>query len=128
MTNTKLFIDSSIWLEYFLHTDELVGELLDSNEGRLLTSIVCFHEVSRKLIRLTSNESYIKEVLRFMRENSITVSLNEDIAVKSAEMSVKHRLASMDSIIYQSALVSNALLMTADNDFRGLPNAQVVKL
>jgi predicted nucleic acid-binding protein len=128
MTNTKLFIDSSIWLEYFLHTDELVGKLLDSNEGRLLTSVVCFHEVSRKLIRLTSNEAYIKEVIRFMRENSTIVSIDEDIAVKSAEASVKHRLASLDSVIYQSALSSNALLMTADNDFRGLPNAQVVKV
>ena len=63
-----------------------------------------------------------------MHENSSIVPLDEDIAIKSAELSVKHRLGSMDSIIYQSALTSGALLMTADNDFRGLPNAQVVKL
>ncbi len=128
MTNTKLFIDSSIWLDYFLHTDELIGKMMDSHEGRLLTSIICYHEVSRRLIRLNSNEFYIKEVIRFMRENSVIIPVDEDIAVKSSEVSVKHRLASMDSIIYQSALASNALLITADNDFRGLPNTQVVKL
>lgn len=128
MTNTKLFIDSSIWLDYFLHTDEMVGKMMDSNEGRLLTSVVCFHEVPRKLIRLKMNEAYIKEVIRFMRENSTIVPVSEDVAVKSAEASVQHRLASMDSIIYQSALANGALLLTSDNDFRNLPNAQVVNL
>ena len=128
MTNTKLFIDSSIWLEYFLHTAELVGKMMESPDGRLLTSIICFHEVRRKLLKMNANEAYIKEVIRFMRENSTIVPVDEDIAVKSAELSVKHRLATADSIIYQSALASNALLMTADNDFRGLSNAQVVTL
>ncbi len=128
MTNTNLFIDSSIWLDYFLHTDELVGKMMDSHEGKLLTSIVCFHEVPRRLIRLKTNEAYVKEVIRFMHENSTIVPIDEDIALKSAEISVQHHLASMDSIIYQSALSAGALLISSDNDFRNLPNAQVVNL
>lgn len=128
MTNTNLFLDSSIWLDYFLRHEMTAGQLIDHPEGKLFTSIVCFHEVVRRLIRLKKNEAYINEVTRFMRENSTVVSVNEEIAVKSAHASVNYRLASMDSIVYQSALSVEALLISGDNDFRGLPKSQVLKL
>lgn len=48
------------------------------------------------------------------------------IAEKAAEVSVDNGLAAIDSIIYTTALVSNAELLTTDNDFRGLKDVKII--
>ncbi len=126
MTDYKLFLDSSIWVGYFMRTADLLGQLVDSQEGKVFTSALSFYEVPRKLHMLKRNESFIKDAVRFMHENSIVISVNEEIASQSVEWALTHKLAIVDSIIYQSALSSEAILVSGDNDFRGLPKAQVV--
>lgn len=124
----RLFFDSNIWLGYFLQHEEKLGRLVDSPEGKIFTSVLCFHEVAKVLMHGNKNTAFVKEVIRFMRENSVMVELNEEIAVNAVEWRLKNNLHAIDSILYQSALVSSALFITADNDFHGLPNAQVVKV
>ena len=126
MTDYKLFVDSSIWVGYFMRTNELLGKLIDSHEGKVFTSALSFYEVPRKLHMLKRNEAFVKEAIRFMRENSMIIAVTDEIALHSVEWALKNKLAIADSIIYQSSLSSEAVLVTSDNDFRGLPKAQVV--
>lgn len=126
MTDFKLFLDSSIWVGYFMRTADLLGQLVDSHEGKVFTSALSFYEVPRKLHMLNRNESFIKDAIRFMHENSVVISVNEEIASQSVEWALSNKLAIADSIIYQSSLSTGAILVSGDNDFRGLPKAQVV--
>jgi predicted nucleic acid-binding protein len=126
MTDYKLFLDSSVWVGYFMRTADVLGQLVDSHEGKVFTSALSFYEVPRKLHMLKRNESFIHDAVRFMRENSVIVSVDDGIASQSVEWALSHKLAIADSIIYQSALSTGAMLVSGDNDFRGLPKAQVV--
>ncbi|MEK6970584.1 MAG: PIN domain-containing protein [archaeon] len=128
MTDYKLFLDSSIWVGYFMRVGELVGQMVDSHEGKFFTSALSFYEVPRKLHMLKRNEAFITEAIRFMRENSIIITVDDKIANQSVEWAIKNKLAIADSIIYQSTLSSEAILLTGDADFNGLPKAQVVTL
>lgn len=120
VTDNRLFFDSNIWLDYFLRNEGRIGQLVDSPEGKVFTSILSFHEVAKILGRRLQNPSFVRDAMRFMRENSTVVMVNEDIAVDSVEWCVKNKLSTVDSIIYQSAMVSDAALITADSDFEGL--------
>ncbi|MBI4043601.1 MAG: PIN domain-containing protein [Candidatus Diapherotrites archaeon] len=126
MTDYKLFLDSSIWVGYFMRAAELLGQMVDSHEGKVFTSALSFYEVPRKLHMLSRNEAFIKEAIRFMRENSTIIKVDEEIAGQSVEWAIKNKLAIADSIIYQSARSSESILITADNDFRGLSKVQVI--
>jgi PIN domain nuclease of toxin-antitoxin system len=128
MIDYKLLLDSSAWLGYFLQVDKLMGEMVESHEGKLFSSAISFYEVPRKLHVLKRSEGFINEVVRFMRQNSTVISVDSQLATYSVKWAVKKKLALADSIIYQSAVSHGLLLITADNDFKGLPNAQVVNV
>lgn len=127
MSEYKLFFDSNIWLRYFLPSDDKIGALVDSSRGRILTSVLSFHEVVKRLRKLKYNESAVSEAIRFMHESSMIVGVNETIVIDSTEWCLKHNLHTVDSILYQSARASDATFLTFDNDFRGLPYAEVLK-
>ena len=63
--------------------------------------------------------------INFVKGRIIVLVVNNIIAEKAASLSVEHNLPAIDSIIYATALVHNAKLLTLDNDFRGLPKAVV---
>ncbi len=48
------------------------------------------------------------------------------IAERAVELAIKYDLATIDSIIYASAIMNNSEFITLDNDFRNLPRALVL--
>lgn len=46
--------------------------------------------------------------------------LSEEIALKAALISIKHKLAMADSIIYATGLLEGAVIWTQDLDFKDL--------
>jgi predicted nucleic acid-binding protein len=50
------------------------------------------------------------------------VSLSNELALLAAEFSVEHKLSMADAIIYASAHVHDAEVLTTDADFKDLPN------
>ncbi len=128
MTDNRLLFDSNIWIGYFLQSNEKIALLVESTESKSLTSILSFHEVAKILERKERSVAFIREAMRFMRENSTVVGVSEDIAVGAVNWCVKNKLSTVDSIIYQSAIASNAELVTADSDFDGLSKVYRVKL
>lgn len=127
MNEYCLFLDSIVWLRYFLPEDDRIGVIVDSPRGKILTSILSFHEVAKRLRKLGYNEAFVLEAIRFMRENSILIGVNEDIVLNSIEWCLKHNLHTVDSMLYQSARASDAVFITFDNDFRGVPHAEVLQ-
>lgn len=55
------------------------------------------------------------------------VPLDESLAIEAAEISLAHRLAMADAIVYATARRHRATLVTGDADFAGLPDVVVVR-
>lgn len=68
----------------------------------------------------------IKQVLDFIKSRSVVVDITPIVSENAALFSIEHKLAAIDSLIYASAQENNAMLITADNDFRGLPGTVVL--
>ena len=123
MTDFEL-LDSSVWLDYF--HNQGYKEIIESDKI-ILTSSLSLFEIKKKLIGDKEKIEKIKKSLDFIKIRSIIKDLNSDIAEKAAEISSEKKLPSADSIIYTTALLNNAILITFDNDFRNLNNARVLE-
>ena|SRR3989344_1132522 len=123
--DSKLLIDSSVWVLYFFGENKRVKEIIEQ-ENFLLTSIFSLFEIRRKLLKEKYNEEKISKIISFIKTRSIMSELTEEICISAATNSVELVLPAIDSLIYTSARKSNALLITADNDFRGIKDVEIV--
>ena len=117
-------IDSSAWIEYLRegsHASALEKYLLHP-QSLIVPTLVVF-EVYRFLVKKVGMKEAIFAITQLQK--GTLLELNEEIALYAAELSLKHQLATADSIVYASALLSEAQLITLDNDFRGLPSCKV---
>jgi len=127
MTDSKVFIDSSVWLAYFLASSEKSRDYIDSPENTLYTSVITLHEVANKLHSLRYSPQQTGKVLKFIRENSILVQVDEPIALLSVQHTTNKRLHTVDALIYESARQNGCTLITADYDFKGLENTLIIQ-
>ena len=112
-------IDSSAWLEYLTQDQdaERFAPYIESASPTLLPTIVLY-EVVKVLMRergKTEADRFISEALR-----RVVVPLDEDLALAAARISIEHKLAMADAIIYTTAQAHQAQLVTGDAAFRGL--------
>jgi toxin FitB len=113
-------VDSSGWLEYLTEDSKAAafGHYLEGDAAVLLPSIVLcevYKHLSKQRGRAIA-ERFVAQV--FQRK---VIPLDETIAVTAGNMSVEHRLPMPDAIVYATARVCQAHLVTADTHFRGLP-------
>src|SRR3990167_8614179 len=114
MTDSKL-IDSSVWLAYFFAGEHT--EIIECDDILLLSAI--------SLFEIKIPEDLINKNMNFLKQRSNIIDVNTKIAEKAIEIYIEYKLATIDSIIYASAISNNAILITRDNDFRGLPNVKL---
>ncbi len=126
MTETRFLVDSSVWLAYFLGQNEKASTLIDADDNLLYTSVICLHEVSRKLSRLGNTTSQIRKALSFISENSLVIPVDDAIAEKSVSHCLKSGLHTIDALIYETAQQNDCILATADNDFKKLDNVELL--
>lgn len=115
-------LDSSAWLAYYLAASEHVKTIIDS-EGHLITSALCLFEIKKRLLTMKKEHA---RFLTFIRERSIIIPIDKEIAEKAADIAVEKKLAAMDALIYATAIVKNAELVTGDNDFRGFDGVKII--
>ncbi len=122
MTDIKL-LDSSVWVEYLFNNK--YKEIIESN-GILITSTLSLFEIKKKLQKEKSTIENIEKSIQFIKEHSLIISVNSDIAEQAAQLSFEQKIPAMDSLIYTTAQIRNAHLLTCDNDFRGLNNVTIL--
>ncbi len=117
-------VDSSGWIEYF--TDgALAGRFapyLEDLEGVTTPTIIIF-EVYRVIRRQRSEEEAMKAVAQMQK--SRVVNFDQFLALSAAELSIEHRLAMADAIVYATARAHRVELVTADADFEGLAGVRI---
>lgn len=126
MTDSELMLlDSSAWLLYFLRQSDRMRALIES-DAILLSSAVSLFEIKKRLLKGNYSRNEITEALRFVKTRSLIIGVDEKICEAAADLSVKHKLAAVDSIIYATSGTCNAELVTADNDFKNLQGVILV--
>lgn len=121
----KRVLDSSIWLHY-LHNGHY-KKVIDSDEMLYITTLSLF-EIKRKLLKEKHSKDKIKISLDLIKKRSIVMCIDEKMADRAAEISYEKNIPTVDALIYTCALLNNAILITTDNDFRGLENVEIVEL
>jgi predicted nucleic acid-binding protein len=113
-------VDSSGWLEYLTEDSKAAAfaPYLESDASVLLPAIVLC-EVYKHLAKHRGRnvaERFVAQA--FQRQ---VVPLDDSIAIAAGNLAVEHRLNTTDAIVYATARVCNAQLITADTHYRGLP-------
>ena len=118
-------VDSSGWIEYLEEKPHAssVEKYLVSTDSLVVPTLI-FYEVFRQLIKKSSEEEALLAVTQM--EKGIVVPLSQEISIYAAQLSLKHKLGTADAIIYASAQMNDAELITLDNDFRDLPGCTVI--
>jgi toxin FitB len=124
---SELFlVDSSGWIE-FLSDGPLADRFARyfEFEERLVIPVIVLYEVYKKLLAVrgsTAADRFLSAALRARVE-----LIDERLALLAARLSLNHHLAMADAMIYATALVTGAHLVTADAHFQGLPEATVFR-
>lgn len=121
MTGFNL-IDSSLWIDYLVNGN--FKEIIEKEE-KLLLATISLIEIRKKLSKLKIPGKEINNKVDYIKKQSIIISLDEKVAEKASEIVIEKGLPIADSIVYASAIINNAILLTLDNDFRGLDNVKI---
>lgn len=83
---------------------------------------MCLAEVYAKTLKV-ENKEVAEGQRRFIKERSVLIPLDEEIAVKSAEIDIamKKKIKGWglaDSIVYAIGIIKNAKIITGDIHFR----------
>jgi predicted nucleic acid-binding protein len=113
-------VDSSGWLEYLAEDSKAgaFGHYLEGDTSVVVPSLVIY-DVYRHLAKHRGRAVADRFVSQALHRR--VVSLDETIALAAANVSLDHRLTGTDAIIYATARVCGAQLVTANTHFRGLP-------
>jgi len=113
-------IDSSGWLQFFMN-----GQLAERYEsylekfGEVLTPTIVLYEVYKRLKAELNEQQALWAAVQMERTN--IVALTPAIAYHAADLALEHKLAMADAIVYSTADVHDAKLITSDKDFKDLP-------
>lgn len=114
-------IDTCGWIEWLVD-----GSLVEVFEPWLsqLDAVIVPTIVQFELYKWVCREKGEKEALEViaLTEQGIVVVLSSEIALLAAELSVQHKLAMADAIIYSTARFYKVPLITCDAHFEQLSN------
>jgi predicted nucleic acid-binding protein len=113
-------VDSSGWLEYLTEDSKAsaFAQYLEG-EGSILLPAIVLCEIYKHLAKQRGRALAERFVAQAIHRR--IVPLDESIALAAGNLAVEHRLNTTDAIIYATARVCQAELVTADTHFRGLP-------
>ncbi|MBI5299586.1 MAG: type II toxin-antitoxin system VapC family toxin [Deltaproteobacteria bacterium] len=120
-------LDSSIWLEYFVggkHAKTCFKYI--QTHKPLWTPSLVIYEVYKKICKEKSETEGLLVITQIEGQSENIISLDERLALFSADISLKHKLAMADAIIYATAIHQEAQLITRDHHFKGLDEVILV--
>jgi predicted nucleic acid-binding protein len=116
-------VDTSLWIELVSSGPlvEIAVKAISPIQTCIIPTIV-HYELTKWCNRVLPIEK-AKSVQSLLTE-CITVDLDLAIALEAAALSAKHKLHTTDAIIYATAQMHDAPLLTCDAHFNGLPGVE----
>ena len=118
----RYIIDSGGWIEYFIdgkYADKFGKYIENANPDSVFTPTIIIYEVYKKICRDIGEEEALKAIAHIKCSTEV-VDLTEEIAISSAETSLKEKLPMADAIIYTVSGRYNSILVTGDGHFKGM--------
>jgi toxin FitB len=120
-----MLVDSSGWLEYIAGDEkaDAFGAVLQSEAQVLVPTIVLYEVLKVLLLKAARPDAdvFLSEALRRK-----VVDLSDTIALSAASLSIDYKLPMADAIIYATARIHQAQLVTSDAHFTGLPGVTIL--
>jgi len=119
-------VDTSAWIEWLLNTptSDTIAAALPPRARWLVPTIVQL-ELAKWVAREASAER-ADEVIAFSQK-CVVMPLDTNIALAAAALCREHKLATADAIVYATARVYDAELLTCDAHFQDLPNVFLIE-
>jgi len=120
-------IDSTGWIDYFAEGPKAGAYskvIEETAPGQIVTPSVVVLEVYRK-IKKDKGEEKALEAHAHM-ETTRLVNLDSNIALSAADIGLRTKLGTVDSIIYATTVKYKARLLTSDHHFQGLAQVTIV--
>lgn len=117
-------VDSSAWLEHFAEGSNVghFAKVIEHPEALLVPSVTLLDVFKRAALQ--RDEQLAFRYVAAMRQGAV-VDLHAALALRAADLGVRHKLPLASSIIYAAARAADAWVWTQDADFAGLPGAKV---
>jgi len=118
-------VDTSAWVEFLTGSEvgaRIAGEFPE--RANWLVPTIVQLELAKWLTR-EAGEDKADQVIAFT-ETCVVADLDTATALLAAEVCARHRLATADAVVYATALVHGADLLTCDAHFGDLPGVRFV--
>ena len=117
-------VDSSGWLEYF--TADTKADLFEPylRETFLFVPVIVLYEV-RKILLLRHTKRVADDFVSAALRHTV-VPIDQQIAIEAAALSIQHKLAMADALVYATAGRVGAKLITSDSNFSDLPGVTLL--
>lgn len=112
-------IDSSVWIEWLCNSEtaKALNAYWPVSDQCLVPTLVQLELA--KWVRRESTEEAMDQVLAHL-QTCIIIPLDTSIALLAAEFCSEYKLATADAIVYATAHLHDAELLTCDAHFKGL--------
>ena len=119
-------VDSSGWIEYFFggSNADFFSSAIEGTD-KLLVPTICLYEVFKKA-HVAADEARALQLIGQMKQGRV-VDMTEDIALRAALISIRHRLPMADSLILSTTYAHRAVLWTQDEHFKGFQNVKFMR-
>ena len=116
--------DSSAWIEYFAGSTKgkKVKQILNGNDS-ILTPAICLLEIKNKYLQ--ENQEF-HDRIEFICNKSSIIEITKEIALLGADIKQKHKLYTIDALIYAAAQLCKSTLLTGDSHFKDLKNIDLL--
>lgn len=113
-------VDTSAWIEWLIGSPlgKKLGKEVPNRQECVVPTLVQL-ELAKWLARET-DEARTDRVIAYTQK-CVVVPMDSQIALRAAECSRIHRLATADAIVYATALETGADVLTCDAHFAKLP-------
>jgi toxin FitB len=116
-------LDSSAWIE-IAHkgTNAAAFRKAAGDMTLVIVSTITLFEVW-KYTATNADEGRAQNLIDLLQQGTV-IPPDTPISIAAAKLSIRHKLAMADSLIYATALAHNATLWTQDDNFKDLPHVR----
>ena len=125
-----MLLDTSAWIELFQETEKtaIVKNVLETEDN--FTSSITFAELVNWCLK-NNKEDKITAYIEGIKNGSTVLDLNEAIIISAGKLNYERKKTiknwgMVDSLILATALTYNLKILTKDNHFRDLENAEIL--
>lgn len=118
-------VDSVGWLAFFM--DDVLADAYEpylTAPDILIVSALNVYEVCRRVEHVAGRKAAAEAVAQLQKATIIPVG--DEIATAAASLSITHHLPMADAIIYATAQLNHAILITSDAHFHDLPDVSFI--